>query len=77
MHELHQAALAQGQLDRHSYMMSNAEEFWAEAAQAWFHASRRDDVNCGIKTRQGVREVLPELAEVYRRPPCEIPTVFM
>lgn len=43
-------------------MMANPEEFWAEGAQAWFHASDRTDVNCGINTRTGLREALPDLA---------------
>ena len=55
-----------GAFDNDSYMMSNAEEFWAEGAQAWFHASMRSDVNCGINTRAGVIERAPELAAVLR-----------
>ena len=55
-----------GDLDNDSYMMSNAEEFWAEGAQAWFHASMRSDVNCGINTRDGVIHRVPELAALLR-----------
>lgn len=55
-------ARASGSFDNQSYMMQNAEEFWAEGTQAWFHASMRSDVNCGINTRDGVTERLPELA---------------
>jgi hypothetical protein len=55
-----------GEFDNESYMMSNAEEFWAEGAQAWFHASMRSDVNCGINTRDGVIERVPELAALLR-----------
>ena len=51
-------------LDRASYMMCNAQEFWAESVQAWFGASVRTDVNCGINTRDAVRARLPALATV-------------
>ena len=57
-----------GEFDNESYMMSNAEEFWAEGAQAWFHASMRSDVNCGINTRDGVIERVPELAALVSGP---------
>ena len=60
-------ALASGELDNESYMMSNAEEFWAEGAQAWFHASNRVDVNCGIRTRAVLEQRLPDLAAVMRK----------
>ena len=43
-------------------MGSNASEYWAEAAQSWFEASVRCDVNCGLNTyaTQGSN---PELAD--------------
>ncbi len=59
-------ACESGEFDNESYMMSNAEEFWAEGAQAWFHASMRSDVNCGINTRDGVIQRVPELAALLR-----------
>ena len=31
--------------------VSNPEEFWAEATQAWFSATARSDVNCDLRCR--------------------------
>lgn len=45
-------------------MMSNAEEYWAEGVQAWFDASVREDVNCGLNTRCKLREADPQLADL-------------
>jgi len=39
----------------------------AEGAQAWFHASVRTDVNCGICTREALLEQLPLLGAVLRK----------
>lgn len=63
----YELACKTGEFDLKSYMMATAEEFWAEGAQAWFHASVRTDVNCGITTREGVRQQLPLLAAVLQK----------
>ena len=46
------------------YWLSNDEEFFAELAQAWFHATIRTDVNGGIRTRAALKEALPDVAEL-------------
>jgi len=46
------------------YMMENADEYWAEATQAWFGATVRTDVNSGINTRSLLQERDPELAQL-------------
>ena len=37
-------------------MGSNASEYWAESTQAWFEASVRCDVNCGLNTREELEQ---------------------
>jgi hypothetical protein len=66
----HAAALAGGAHgDATTYMMSNADEYWAELSQAWFAASARTDVNNGINARELVKlkdqPAAALLAEVY------------
>lgn len=50
----------------HSYACSNADEMWAEASQAWFHATCRDDpsINIGLSTPAAIRKNLPKLYEL-------------
>ena len=50
-----------------NYMLSNADEFWAEATQAWFAASARTDVNCSLRTRADVRTRTPAIAALLER----------
>jgi len=45
-------------------MMSNADEYWAEMTQAWFHATVRTDVNNGIRTRSDVKKRDPKIASL-------------
>lgn len=61
-----EAAHASGKLDCSSYMMQNAEEYWAEGTQGWFHASVREDVNCGLNTRSKLAAADPALAAIMR-----------
>ena len=62
----HADALRRGLVDSESYMGSNASEYWAESAQAWFEASVRCDVNCGLNTREELRRRDPAVAEELR-----------
>ena len=62
----HADALRRGLVDSDSYMGSNASEYWAESAQAWFEASVRCDVNCGLNTREELRRRDPAVAEELR-----------
>jgi hypothetical protein len=64
----YEAARASGALDAASYMMCNAEEFWAESTQAWFHASNRSDVR--ERERERERERAHDLTEIYLRDGC-------
>lgn len=49
------------------YMLANADEYWAEGAQAWFEATIRTDVNSGINTRQKLRKHDPQLAALLQQ----------
>lgn len=53
-------------------MMENADEYFAEASQAWFGATVRTDVNSGAHTRRLLQERDPGLAELLLqvRVPC-------
>jgi hypothetical protein len=62
---LHSEALQTG-FSSTLYMFSNAEEFWANGTQAWFHAIGRTDVNAGIITRAGLCRDLPGLGALMR-----------
>jgi hypothetical protein len=62
----HADALRRGLIDAESYMGSNSSEYWAESAQAWFEASVRCDVNCGLNTRAELRRRDPAVAEELR-----------
>ena len=62
----HADALRRGLIDAESYMGSNSSEYWAESAQAWFEASVRCDVNCGLNTREELRRRDPAVAEELR-----------
>ena len=48
----HAQCVERGVVSGESYMGSNASEYWAESAQAWFEATVRCDVNCGLNTRE-------------------------
>ena len=52
---------------RKSYMLSNADEYWAEGTQAWFEATVRMDVTAEMKTRVAVKERDPMLAVLLER----------
>lgn len=45
-----------------SYLMSNADEYWAEGSQAWFDATVRLDVTAGMTRREEVQKCDPHLA---------------
>mmetsp|Transcript_3641 Transcript_3641/g.9336 ORF Transcript_3641/g.9336 Transcript_3641/m.9336 type:complete len:408 (+) Transcript_3641:207-1430(+) len=60
--EAFEAARAGGLYEESCYMMANADEYWAEAVQSWFHATERTDVNSGIKTRAALCAHDPRLA---------------
>lgn len=62
----HADALRRGLIDAESYMGSNSSEYWSESAQAWFEASVRCDVNCGLNTREELRRRDPAVAEELR-----------
>lgn len=62
--EAHRAALAAKLYDPGCYMASNAQEYWAEGAQAWFDATVRTDVNSGINTREKLKRHDPTLAKL-------------
>lgn len=47
-----------------AYIMANADEYWAEASQAWFEATIRMDATGGVTTRAGVRSRDPRLAQL-------------
>eukprot|EP00775_Hariotina_reticulata_P012948 gene12948-13076_t len=61
---LYRAAWQQRLYDRGCYMMDNADEYWAEATQAWFGATVRTDVNSGINTRSLLQQRDPGLAQL-------------
>ena len=65
----HSEALSRNLMHIDSYGGSNASEFWAESAQAWFDASVRCDVNCGLNTREEIRARAPLIA-------CELEEAF-
>ncbi|GAX80570.1 hypothetical protein CEUSTIGMA_g8007.t1 [Chlamydomonas eustigma] len=44
------------------YMISNADEYWAEGCQSWFEATIRTDVNDGHNTREKLQLHDPALA---------------
>jgi hypothetical protein len=51
---------------RTSYVMSNAEEYFAEMSQAWFEATVRTDVTSGVITRNDLKKRDPRLAKLMR-----------
>ena len=59
-----QQARASGKYGSTAYMMENNEEFWAEASQAWFEATLREDVTSGLRTKQQALDREPELAQL-------------
>jgi hypothetical protein len=63
----HNAALDRATVSAESYMGSNASEYWAEATQAWFEASVRCDVNCGLNTRAELARCDPAIAAELER----------
>jgi hypothetical protein len=58
------AAIKEGLHDPESYLASNADEYWAEATQAWFEATVRTDATAGMTTRAAVKTRDPRLAAV-------------
>ena len=50
------------------YMISNADEYWAEGCQSWFDATIRTDVNDGHNTREKLRAHDPRLSALL----CEV-----
>ena len=58
----HAACVARGVVSGECYMGSNASEYWAESAQAWFEATVRCDVNCGLNTREELALCDPAVA---------------
>uniref|UniRef100_A0A383VWG0 von Hippel-Lindau disease tumour suppressor beta domain-containing protein n=1 Tax=Tetradesmus obliquus TaxID=3088 RepID=A0A383VWG0_TETOB len=64
VHSLFEQAQHQKLYDPECYMMDNADEYFAEASQAWFGATVRCDVNSGINTRQKLQQHDPGLAEL-------------
>ena len=58
------AAIAAGLYDPGSYIASNSDEYWAEATQAWFHATVRVKVTSGLTTRAAVKKRDPRLAAI-------------
>jgi hypothetical protein len=49
------------------YLMKNADEYWAEATQAWFEATVRTDVTDGVRTRWELAGRDPEVAALMLR----------
>jgi hypothetical protein len=47
-----------------SYIASNADEYWAEATQAWFEATVRLDSTSEMITRKAVKKLDPELGRI-------------
>lgn len=58
----HARCVERGVVSGESYMGSNASEYWAESAQAWFEATVRCDVNCGLNTREELALCDPAIA---------------
>ncbi|KAL6778339.1 hypothetical protein ACKKBG_A17815 [Auxenochlorella protothecoides x Auxenochlorella symbiontica] len=65
--ECWKAAEKRGTYVKGSYIISNPGEYWAEASQAWFEATMRDDVTSGLKTRDAVKRADPWLASLLTR----------
>lgn len=64
VHDAFNHAIAKGLYKEGSYVASNAQEYWAEMSQAWFHATIREDVTSGVTTRRAVKRRDPRLAEI-------------
>jgi len=64
IHAAFESAIEKGIYCKGSYIASNAEEYWAESSQAWFHATVRTDVTSGLTTRRAVRKRDPMLATI-------------
>jgi len=62
--EAYHAAMRNNLYNRQSYVSSNAEEYWAEMTQAFFHATIRTDVTSGITTRDALMNHDPRLAVI-------------
>ncbi|GAB4819447.1 hypothetical protein N2152v2_006493 [Parachlorella kessleri] len=63
--QAYETAKAQGLYkDKDAYIMANPAEYWAEASQAWFDATVRTDVTCGVNTREKLKQQDPELAAI-------------
>lgn len=65
--QLHSDARASGRWDNSAYIMSNAQEFFAEATQAWFEATVRTDVTSGLRTKHELHRRDPALAAFMLR----------
>ncbi|MEW5301915.1 MAG: hypothetical protein WDW36_004739 [Sanguina aurantia] len=59
---LYRCAVRERLYDVGVYMMSNEDEYFAEATQAWFHATVREDVTDGVNTRGKLKARDPALA---------------
>jgi hypothetical protein len=59
--------MAKGVYDKDAYIAKNKDEYWAESTQAWFEATVRTDVTCGIRTKHELAERDPELAKLMLR----------
>eukprot|EP00955_Chlamydomonas_euryale_P100593 365296-Chlamydomonas_euryale.AAC.1 len=57
-----EAACREGMYTPGIYMISNADEYWAEGCQSWFDATVRTDVNDGHNTRESICSHDPRLA---------------
>ena len=58
------AAIDKRLYNRTSYIASNEDEYWAEATQAWFEATVRQDATSGMTTREAVKKRDPVLADI-------------
>eukprot|EP00882_Tetradesmus_deserticola_P023566 GHRQ01025657.1.p1 GENE.GHRQ01025657.1~~GHRQ01025657.1.p1 ORF type:complete len:341 (+),score=136.61 GHRQ01025657.1:292-1314(+) len=67
VHSLFEQAQRCKLYDLECYMMDNADEYFAEASQAWFGATARCDVNSGINTRAKLQQHDPGLAQLLRK----------
>ncbi|KDD74869.1 hypothetical protein H632_c1021p0, partial [Helicosporidium sp. ATCC 50920] len=60
-------AKQRGMYQPDSYIISNDAEYWAEASQAWFDATVRQDATSGIISRDIVKRHDPRLAAVLAK----------
>ncbi|MEW5298967.1 MAG: hypothetical protein WDW36_002032 [Sanguina aurantia] len=60
-------ALTSDRYPRDCYMMSNEQEYWATATEAWFDSTVRTDVNGGVCSRDKLRATDPGLCTVMEQ----------